>query len=269
MNSLALTLENERLRNLRKVYRDRIAILIERKEYLLSHEGPHLESLYLKEIGTLCYKVYVLDTEIAKLKLEVNLIQSYINKNTEINQQKIDEEIEEAAKLYKERLEAKAQAIKEAKAALNNPVLTPEESAKLKTAYHFIVKKLHPDLHPNPTEREKELFILAQIAYKNGDVQEMQNVLMQLEKNDQNEIIIDDLAKEVEHLKLMQEKLEKDIEKIEQRFPFTQRELLDTPELLSKKKEEINLEIAEKEKSRTNFQNYVNVLKLWKPGLLN
>lgn len=49
-------------------------------------------------------------------------------------------------------------------------VLTDEETKQIKKLYRSIVKALHPDLHPEITPAQMQLFQNAVQAYENGDI---------------------------------------------------------------------------------------------------
>lgn len=141
-NSIKLTPEDERLLDLRKVLRNKLSTLIEEKYSMIEKEKSILTALYISKVGQLRYDLFVVETDIAKLKLEMHLLQGYVNQNKKID----------------------------------------FEAAELKRLYHIIVKRLHPDLNPDTSDDEKELFAQAQSAYKNGDIDLMRNLHEKMEK---------------------------------------------------------------------------------------
>lgn len=228
-NSIKLTPEDERLLDLRKVLRNKLSTLIEEKYSMIEKEKSILTALYISKVGQLRYDLFVVETDIAKLKLEMHLLQGYVNQNKKID----------------------------------------FEAAELKRLYHIIVKRLHPDLNPDTSDDEKELFAQAQSAYKNGDIDLMRNLHEKMEKKEPVLPKPETLADEVESLKKKIAKIQNDIEKLNNTFPFNQRDFLDNEVLVEKERQRIREEIETKCKQRGEYQQYVNVLRLWKPGLLN
>ena len=270
--NLALSAENERLRNLQKSLKDQVSRLLTEKDDLFEHVEPYLNALYLDKIGSLQYEAYVIKTEIAKLKMEINLIQRYINQNKSICFDDINQELEAAAKEYRKMIELEAEKIRKARELLQMTTLTNAECVEIKRLYHAIVKRLHPDLNPQQTEQEKRWLWRAQQAYAINDLDEMRalSVIIENMENDKTDDRQDnELEKEVAHLRETVDKLLKDIEQIQERFPFNQREFLFDNRKVEAKREELKSEIEQKKKERNELQQYVNSLRLWKPGLLN
>lgn len=124
-------------------------------------------------------------------------------------------------------------------------------AAELKKLYKKIVKRLHPDVHPNPSEREKELLNRAIHAYKAGDLGEMRRVWDELIGMEPPEEQFDDTADGISRLKEMLEKLRKicadleiEIQKIRSEFPYTMKQLLDDEEAVKQKQELLNAQIT-------------------------
>ncbi len=268
-NSIKLTPEDERLLDLRKVLRNKLSTLIEEKYSMIEKEKSILTALYISKVGQLRYDLFVVETDIAKLKLEMHLLQVYVNQNKKIDFEAVNKEIEAATEHYKQELEHKAQQIMAAQHILSLPLLSDFEAAELKRLYHIIVKRLHPDLNPDTSDDEKELFAQAQSAYKNGDIDLMRNLYEKMEKKEPVLPKLETLADEVESLKKKIAKIQNDIEKLNNTFPFNQRDFLDNEALVEKEQQRIREEIETKCKQRDEYQQYVNVLRLWKPGLLN
>ncbi len=269
MDELIISPEKEELRNHLRLLQKEVAELVSIKDSLLSHEGPALSAQYLEAVGSLQYDLFVLQTEVKKLQLEISLIQSYINKNSAIDFQQVTEKVKKAAEAYQKIIEEKAEQLKAAKELLSMPILSEEEKHQLVELYHAIVKKLHPDIHPHPTEKEKELFVQAQNAYKSGDLESLKVIATQINSNDEIPQKTDFLQKEIKHLQKICDKLKKDIEALENQFPFTQRRFLGDPFKIEEKRNELNHLIDNAKRQKEEYQKYVNALKLWKPGLLN
>lgn len=123
---------------------------------------------------------------------------------------------------------------------------------KVKELYRRIVKRLHPDINPNITEREKELWNMAQRAYKEWDVETLEKIYDEI-----NEADVDDLPDTEESLEKLEELIERlekrrqeliaEIERIKSEFPYTEKDLLENEEAVAKIQDELNAKIEEHE----------------------
>jgi len=113
-----------------------------------------------------------------------------------------------------------------------------EETAaqKIKRLYRKIVKRLHPDVHPNPTEHEKNLLNRAMKAFKEGDLQQLEQIWDELSGMDIPEDTFDDTPEGRKKLKELLEKLkarvtllEVEIGRIKTEFPYKLKSFLEDP----------------------------------------
>lgn len=121
-----------------------------------------------------------------------------------------------------------------------------------KDLYRKIVKKLHPDMNPDITEHELELFHRAAKAYEEGDIMTLQAIYDEvygldtemMSQEESMEMLIslrgqlmDRIAKVIE-----------EIESIKEEFPYTEKAFLDNPEAVKKMQDAIIRLIQEYEK---------------------
>ena len=109
---------------------------------------------------------------------------------------------------------------------------TPAE--ELKSLYRKIVKRLHPDVHPDPTPREKDLLNQAHEAYKIGDLEKMRWIWEEIIGMDPPEDRFEDsekgrkqLRKLLKALKTRCSLLESEIQRIRSEFPYTMKSFLE------------------------------------------
>lgn len=139
---------------------------------------------------------------------------------------------------------------------------------ELKRLYRQIVKRLHPDVHPNPTEREKDLLDRANKAYKAGDLEEMRKIWEELSGTEQSEESFEDteegraqLRELIEKLRKRCAKLEKEIRQIKASFPYTIKALLDDDRALEMKHRELVDRLAEVRAMLDRVDEYIAELK--------
>lgn len=139
---------------------------------------------------------------------------------------------------------------------------------ELKRLYRQIVKRLHPDVHPNPTEREKDLLDRANKAYKEGNLEEMRKIWKELAGTEQSEESFEDteegraqLRELIEKLRKRCVELEKEIRQIKTSFPYTIKALLDDDKALEMKHREL-VERLEKVRAMSDkMDEYIAELK--------
>ena len=139
---------------------------------------------------------------------------------------------------------------------------------ELKRLYRQIVKRLHPDVHPNPTEREMDLLNRANKAYKAGDPEEMRRIWEELAGMVQPEETFEDTEEGRKRLReligaLMKrcEALEEEIRHIMSSFPYTVKVLLDDDKALEMKRRELLDQLAEVRTLLEKMDEYIAELK--------
>ncbi len=116
-------------------------------------------------------------------------------------------------------------------------------AAKIKRLYRKNVKRLPPDVHPNPTEREKELLNKAHEAYKKGDLDALEKIWEELAgadvPEDEFKDTPEDMVRIKEVIKILQglcDELIRQIQKIKGEFPYTMKAFLEDEEAVAEKR---------------------------------
>ena len=249
--------------------------LVAKRDDLLQHEGPLLEALYMTTIGQLLYEELCLQQDIALLKYERDLFQAYENRGEEPDFEEILEKVEETAKTFNENLKKEEEKRKKAKAYYEEH---QEEQGKqkeaerieLKAIYKRLVHRLHPDLHPEQTEWERELFLKVQEAYEKQDL----NALRQLEEELNSGISSEEMDNEtveeweerIQKLKELISAIKEEITRIENGFPFTYRTNLYDQEWVSATQEEIRVRIELLHKEKERLEKIIEYIKMQNHG---
>ena len=246
------------------------AALVAERDELENSEGPRLTALYMEAVGQLQYKVLVLRYEIALLKQKRDLLQAYKNRGEKADLNYVDEQVEATAKTYNENIQREEEKIKQAKAYIEEQKEEEKknqenEKRELRDLYRKLVHRLHPDLHPEQTEWEKELFLKVQDAYEKGDLEKLRELAQQLEAGMPADAVNNETTEEweerVNQLKEEIAKIREEIEKILQEFPFTYRERLNNPEWIAQTQDMLRKEIPELEKEKIRLEKIVNIME--------
>lgn len=113
-----------------------------------------------------------------------------------------------------------------------------------KEMFRKIVKKLHPDMNPDITEREKELFTKAVKAYQDGNLVILQEIYDEVfgdgsDTPADKEMSYDELVELRDKLKKRIEEVKEEIEDIKGSFPYICKSFLDNEDAVAAKQKEL------------------------------
>ena len=234
------------------------------------HEIPRLEALYMEAIGQLQYEELCLQYDIALLKFERDLLQAYINRGEEPDIKVVAQKVDETAETFNQNIHQEEEKIKKAKAYIEehkeeNSKQRDAEKLELKQIYKRLVHRLHPDLHPEQTEWERELFLKVQEAYRNEDLERLRQLEAELNAGmpftSVESDTIEDWEERVKKLKEQITAIEEEIDRIEHEFPFTYRDKLNDQEWIAAQKEEIRVRIERLQEEKERLEKIVEVLR--------
>ena len=204
---------------------------------------PNIKEKYLLTFGALEYKVYKAECSYLRLKRKMELLQIQKNRQEKVDLKKIELILNQEFKEYKVKLEEQLTKINKALKRSELDCLSAEDVKLLKTLYRNIVKLLHPDLNPNITETQLELFHRATEAYKNSDlfVVKVINELVMEEENSLEDNSIVELKKEKERLEKLIEGLTTKKAFIKESFPYNKIDLLEDDQAILNYKEQLDI----------------------------
>lgn len=140
--------------------------------------------------------------------------------------------------------------------------------ATIRDLYRKIVKRLHPDVHPNATEHEKNLLNKANEAYSQGDLDTIKAIWDELSGLEAPEESFEDTEEGRQKLRQLMDNLQKrvrelmeEIRKIQSEFPYTAMEFLQDKETVRKKQEELQKQLDETRKEITQLEELIERLK--------
>ena len=236
--------------------------LFTRHKDMVENESAILTSLYLQKLGHLQLELLQKQTEAARLKMKMNLIQAAINRDEQPNLHAIENLINKQMQDYYAQIEAQAAALNEAREVLSH-LIPEEEAAKLKEVFRVLCKKLHPDLNPNQTEEEKDLFVRVKSAYDLNQLGELQKILLYFENSKKEKlplVSVDEKRKQIRHLEENIAGLKSKIEQLKQSFPFTIEELIFDEEYILQRQEETKTQIKTSEDEIVKYQTIINIM---------
>jgi len=234
-------LEKEReLKNLKEKY-----LMLFKKHEDLSKEKFVIYNRYNLVFGEKYYERYLLYFECERLRRKIELYQVYLNREEKIDKILVESLLNAEFLEYEEKLALILEEYRLAQDFDKLPALSVKDVREIKRIYLKIVKKIHPDLNPN-FQNYQDLWERTLRAYKMNDLKTLQEC----------EFILDNFIFE-EKYKEPQIELDAEIAKFQQKiteikeknidlinsFPYNQKHLLNNPELIQEKLEEIAIDI--------------------------
>lgn len=218
------------------------------KDVLLSWGKPQLEALYATRVG--CYQIERLKMQlrIKSLKRKIELVHICINRNEKIDVDSIELQI--AAELATAELAIMQETaeLQKAKILLSN-LETPERSSELRKIFKQLAKQLHPDVNPDTTSEQIEIWHKIHHAYKAGDLEKLKALQViyekEISKSNISELTEEQLTLRIATIKEGIKILYNEIEEIKKVFPFNIEEQIKNDEWVSKQVEAIKKEIQE------------------------
>ena len=139
---------------------------------------------------------------------------------------------------------------------------------KLKHLYRKIVKRLHPDVHPNPTLREKELLNMAQNAMKRGDLEAMERIYDELCGMDAPEEKFEDTPEGITNLKELIRKLrermktlQSEISHIKSEFPYTMKSFLEDEKAVEERRHELQEKLRNLREANEKLTEFIRKIR--------
>jgi len=251
--------------SLQQEYADLVA---ERED--LDLKGPKLEAMYMETVGQQQYDMLMLQSDVALLKRKRDMLQACINRGEEPDWVVIELKLKFVVEDINEKLRREEEKLKKAKEFIKQHMVEEEERSdaeklELKQLYKRLVHRLHPDLRPDQTEWEKNLFLKVQEAYLNRNLEKLRQLEAELDLGmslaSTETGTIEEWEERIEKLKTRIEAIKEEIKQVESRFPFTYREKVYDQEWVSAKKEELRVQIAHLFEEKERLEKIVEILK--------
>jgi len=232
--------------------RAELSMLILERDELRLVECRNIEMIYMLKLGNLEYRAFETQCIYLRLKRKVELIQAKKNRQEKIVLTQIEDILDAEFAEFKRKLDEQISRMNDAIKRSQCDVLSDQEAKELKKIYHEIIKALHPDLNPNLTPSQLDLFNNAVNAYENGDLDTLRVIHVMISKpilSDKHENAMIQLAKEKERLVKAIKTVKESIEKIKSEFPYTVKELIRDPEKIAARRKELENIISQYEKA--------------------
>jgi len=258
----ALTKENEELTLKLEQLHLEFTDLFTLHKQMVENDAVILTSLYLEKLGRIQLELLQKQTEAARLRLKMKMIQAAINRNERPDLIAIEFEINEQLQDYYAEIEARSVSLDEAQNVLSH-LISEEDTKKMREIFRVLCKRLHPDLNPHQSEEEKDLFIKVKAAYDLQRLDELQHILLYLDESKKEKLSLVSVNEKIARIAYLEENiiaLKNKIAQLKQIFPFTVEELIFNEELILQKQEDLRNQIKSFEAEITNYSNIITLM---------
>ena len=261
--------------NLLGSLRSELAKLISERDLLENTIKKNLEALYATKIGVNEFTLFKTECEIARLKRKIELFQKKINHGEKFDVQKIENQLDSEYIKWEKEMSNMLENIKNSKNRLSS-LRTEEDSIELQNTYKLLVKKLHPDVNPDQTEKSKLLWNRTTHAHSQGDIEELRAIKLLVDDLEE-ETVIDSGPGLDDRIGSIKKKILTFIEyikKVKSEFPFTIEYDIDDENWVANKNSKILKKIEKLNDKKKELLNVVDMLLLQSidgpdPGTVN
>ena len=211
--------------------RARIADLLLKIDYIELQENPQIKTEYATKIGYLENDLLKWQIAARRAKRRFTLAQARINSGMSFKADEFEEQLNEELAEWENKLTKSIQDfLKLAERASSVQMLSPTQAREIKDLHRMIIKRLHPDLHPNLDPEAERFFHAAQNAYENGDLELLRSIAVATEGMEEEDPIsyMDEaeISIELELLLGREHTIEQKLETLKNSNPYTLKEKL-------------------------------------------
>ncbi len=267
-NSLTINPENEKARKQLEKLSDKYSSLLLDYAQMTGPLKKNLETEYMMKIGRKEYELYSLHISIMQIRRKIAAHQAAINDGSSITEEEIEQIIAKEFSEYKRVLEEHQKAVQKAEEHFGAPKMTVVEHEKLMKLYKGLVKKLHPDIHPNLPPAAANLLKSVIDAYKSADLAELElinDMVNDILKGKDVDLEIHNslelMQKQIENLKQKISDLKNNMKLLGKKIPYRYKKLLDDSSAVLAKRKELEQQIDEYKSVLSQLQEYYGVLR--------
>jgi len=228
--------------------RAELSALIIKRDELKYIECKNIEMQYMLVLGDLEYRLYEADCALCRERRKLEMIQAKLNRREIIVLGQVEKALDQEFEEYRKKLELQIAKMNRAIERKNAKAMTEAETKEFKKMYREIVKTLHPDMNPNITPEQIQLFHNAVKAYENGDMASLR-IISETVTDPSLKPYADGsiaaLEKERDRLQECVDLINEMIVDIKKSYPYILKEIIEDPEKISTRKEEYTDSLAQ------------------------
>ena len=242
MDVMIVLPEFEELKKEVEKLRTELSMLMLERDELRFVICRNIETEYMLKLGSLEYKAFEAQCTYLRLKRKAELLQATRNRQEIMDLKAVEKQLDKEFADFQAKLNAQITKMNEALRLSKCECLSDEDNKELKSLYRKVVRALHPDLNPDVTPEQIELFYHAVDAYKAGDLRSLRAIEVMVSDPvlpDTHEDAMMALIKEHDRLKELLDDINGSIASIKEEYPYTLKEYLDDETKAESRKKEL------------------------------
>jgi hypothetical protein len=212
---------------------------------------PAIEAEYNLKIWGLEYEAFTLECQVRRARRRLELARGYVNRNERVPSASIESALDDEFSQWQAKIEEMRSSLEAARAFELTPCLSAIETRELQTLYRRLAKRLHPDLNPHQTERERNLWLQVADAYRDGALEELRALSLLLDSeplpgdsSDAQTSVLDTLRRRRDKLRAHVERALTHLAHIKTTLPYTLQQKLNDGPWLAARAAELREKIA-------------------------
>ena len=229
--------------------------------HALADSIPVVLARYATAFGDRLVKLQALEIEAARCKREIELLQSAINQGGHWDYANIQEKLDAEFHEWQEKLDREAKQFQHQQGLLHH-LLDAETARVLRDRFRVLARRLHPDLHPQQTPAEEELWHRVTAAYEQQNLEELDAIEVITREQSQEDLprSVDAMSESVRRLEMKLQTLLTNLSHRRKSWPLDQLALLDSPEATAEKQKELEERMAALTLLRDQRRSYLDQL---------
>lgn len=268
MTDLITNPEQVRLREEIREMRNKIILLLQERDELLLVECKGIEARYMSLVGALEAEAFREELVYRRTKRKMEMLQSLANRREHADEEKIEQLLDEEMAGFQQRLDDRMDTLNAMISGSGGGDVRIGTEEELRRLYHKVVKDLHPDLHPNLTDQEVEMFAWAQNAYENRDLGALQIIADAIRTDEDlpKDMSMGDLIQERNRLMDIAAEIREEIGRIKSEYPYTMKDLLSDREWVEQRRAELQDQIDNYIEIRKTYEGRIRELLAGQEG---
>ncbi len=260
-----ITEREDVLASIAKAHASIVEVLME-VDHIELQVNPQILADYAVKIGV--WENRLLEAQIAarRAKRKLSLAQACLNQGLSIDTSAIEQQLDQEFAAWQDQLNHQLEAysnVMEARASMRT--LTSRETCQLKKLHRTLVRRLHPDLHPELGEEGQHLFMLVQRAYELGDLVMLTSLEVATQKYEASEeptgSSLEELYAELAIAEVQLEKAEKRLETLKSTMPYALLEKLNDAQWVCARVDDLKAQVEQQDEARRQFEQRLKELE--------